>query len=77
MSAPEFCLVPGFVISQQDGDEHYIGVGALSRLYRVQLGRCRIHDYRIISQCEGLVHLRPRADGNYGPVPVAPESEKD
>lgn len=65
-----YVLHPGFVISQSDGDEHFISADALRRLYRVPPD-ARIEVIREGDPSHwfrpqpGDVHLHPRYDGNY------------
>lgn len=65
----KYALHPGYVISQYDGERHFIGVRKLVRLYELKEGEWfRWIDnhpaYRHIS--DDYVHLYPRDDGNYG-----------
>jgi len=70
-----YVLHPGFVISQHDGQQHYIGPMTLARLYGVDIKQCVIYepapwwpssfyDYER-KRHEGLIHLTPRNDGKY------------
>ena len=59
----KYALHPGYVISRNDGDEHYIGEWQLQRLYGVQPNECVLVGPGVAG--EGLIHLRPRYDGNY------------
>ena len=67
---PRTILCPGFVISKNDGDRHYIGAGKLARLYCVKIGDCLIDDtanagiHAILPE-EGDIRLFPRRDGDY------------
>lgn len=76
--AKKFLLVPGYVISRSDGQLHYVGVGALCRLYGVSLAECIVADIHgtwklLLSEFEVtcLVRLAPRDDGQYRLVDVA------
>lgn len=67
---PKFALHPDFVISASDGQEHFIGVSQLARLYQLRPGEYTVIDWRRpstwLGQPDGLFHLYPRSDGNYG-----------
>jgi hypothetical protein len=63
----KYVLVPGFVVSESDGQRHHIGAVELASLYRVSMSECVVYD---AMRCgaggyKGLVHLRPRFDGDY------------
>lgn len=59
-----FYIRPGWVRSQNDGDEHWVGVGQLARLYHLHEG-----EYRALRPDEqaprGVTVLGPRHDGRY------------
>lgn len=59
-----YVLCPGYIRSQFDGDEHYIGVTQLAHLYGVDYRKCTIVDDRFIPK-EGDIYLRPRYRGDY------------
>jgi len=68
----KYCLHPGYIISQNDGDKHYIGARKLARLYGVQLDECYIVDtsdrlnlYQMIDPDNVFTHLYPDYKGNY------------
>jgi hypothetical protein len=64
----KYAVYPGYVISKNDGDEHYIGARQLMRLYGVSQRECRIfdkHHHHLNSAADGLIALYPRFDGNY------------
>lgn len=71
----KYVLFPGYVISQTDGDRHYIGPMQLAKLYHVDIQECTIYEpapwwtesyYRSMSiKILGLIKLYPRNDGNY------------
>lgn len=63
-----YVLHPGWVMSDSDGQEHFIGGPRLSRLYGVPLDRCVFGDTLGYREREGDVHLEPREDGNYEKV---------
>ena len=60
-----FVLFPGFVISKNDGDRHYIGERKLRHLYSIP------RSARCVTFREGMVRrpddieCRPRYDGKY------------
>ena len=64
----KYALIPGTVISEDDGQRHYINASMLAGLYRIPLGACIIvkseYDRQTLN-LEGLTILRPCADGNY------------
>ena len=42
----KYALVPGKIISNTDGDEHFISASMLASLYGVPLDECIVIDYR-------------------------------
>lgn len=61
----KYILCPEYVVSQSDGDLHYIGTAQLARLYGL-----RPHEWIDGSDLRGrdttgMIHLHPRTDGNY------------
>ena len=68
----KYCLHPGYVISQNDGDRHFIGAARLADLYRVHLSECVVDDEWHRWNMSGLVCLYPSASGTYilGPEPL-------
>ena len=70
MSVARYLVCPGYVLSQSDGQEHYIEARKLMALYGVGPSQCLIFDggrHRGVSLCEynELIILRPRYDGDY------------
>jgi hypothetical protein len=75
MSEPKYALYPGYVVSQNDGQRHFVSHDHLAMLYGVRLSDCLIvttHMLRhypqykgLIERAEKLIALRPRYDGNY------------
>ena len=75
MTNIKYVLAPGPVVSQHDGQEHYISAMQLLDLYGLRLSECRVYDpkpdwtpsmYRYEEQQNrGLIWLRPRPDGDY------------
>jgi len=74
----KYALHPGPVTSQSDGQTHFVDAHQLARLYGVSPSECVVvawdngpgHEivYRIRRERierMGLIHLRPRSDGNY------------
>jgi len=65
----KYVVIPGYVRSPNDGDEHYITPTMLARLFRVPLAECIIIDSAHTT--EGFIIppdlpvLRPRNSGNY------------
>lgn len=64
MFKKKYVLCPGHVMSA-DGDEHYIGVGQLIRLYGVSSIDCIVWRDDMERYYDGLIRLCPRHDGNY------------
>lgn len=62
----KYRLNPGYVISESDGDRHYINSVQLAQNYGVKMAECVLkntdtdHGYT-----GGLVDLWPRSDGDY------------
>lgn len=63
----KYVLHPGLVRSITDGDLHYIGIGDLIHLYRVDPAECLVHDDKLMRTYDGImfVHLYPSYSGNY------------
>jgi len=55
---------PGWIISQSDGDRHYIGFVQLVRLYKLDPRTCYLVD-GTYGEREDDKHFYPREDGNY------------
>lgn len=67
---PRYVLHPGYVVSRNDHDRHYIGSGRLRELYGLRPDDNVIVDDgpdRYWTRVHGpdVVHLYPRFDGNY------------
>jgi hypothetical protein len=65
---PRYVLCPGWVTSQNDGEQHYIDAMQLARLYGVDLRNCLIRPARRSldsADYAGKVFLHPRFDGDY------------
>ena len=72
---PKYVLHPGKIISQRDGQRHYVGAQVLAMLYKVPMCECVIHEpkpwwpesfHRMAEgRHRGLVALYPKYDGNY------------
>ena len=65
-----FLVKPGYIISQKDGDKHYISYSQLIGLYGVHPEMCILYKegmerYYTPGYLETLVVLEPRNDGNY------------
>lgn len=65
---PKYAIHPGWIRSQADGDEHYIGIGQLVRLYKLEPGEycVWVSPFNLGRVYTDYVHLFPRDDGNYG-----------
>ena len=63
----KYLVVPGYVRSASDGEEHYIDAHTLMRLYGVRPDECFVRHPSFESHGlpKGLRILRPRYDGNY------------
>lgn len=61
---PKYALHPGWIISKNDGDRHYIGIGQLVNLYQLKPNEYIVwgkgHNW------DAYVHLHPDYYGNYG-----------
>ena len=64
----KYAVCPGYVISKNDSDRHYIDSRQLIILYGVDPKECRIFNGGYVQTRipENLIILRPRYDGNYG-----------
>lgn len=67
---PKYLLVGDYVISQRDGDRHYISAEKLRRLYDLGRADCVLAEGDLAASLiqrarPELVTLRPRSDGNY------------
>lgn len=62
----KYLIKPGFVISENDGDKHFINSSQLMSLYRVKQSECLFYSKDMPKDMyEGLVVLEPQFDGNY------------
>jgi hypothetical protein len=66
----KIALHPGWIISETDGDRHYIGVSQLARLYRLGLGEYVVWDDErpqtyLGRNPEHYKHLYPKLNGDY------------
>lgn len=62
----KYLLFPGYVISQNDGDRHYINAIVLARLYSINLSECIVCDRSVnFHQSENLISLYPDSTGVY------------
>ena len=70
-----YVLMPGYVVSKNDGDRHYVSAAQLAFLYKVDMRDCYIYNpdnYRTESEFRmaqermaDLIKLAPRYDGDY------------
>ncbi len=73
ISRPRYVLCPGWIMSKNDGDWHYIGAAKLAHCYGVNLRNCLI---KLPGQTlhpgfyTGMVFLEPRYDGDYRLPPL-------
>jgi len=70
LSKKKFVLYPGYVISQYDGQKHYISAIQLARLYGVLFSECVVVYLDSLSSLKGrdlsgLMPLFPKEDGDY------------
>ncbi len=65
---PKFAIHPGYVVSKNDGDIHYINAWELARLYRLKNDEYIIWDARAekVFDRHELIHLYPNYNGRYG-----------
>lgn len=64
----KYVVIPGQVMSQSDGQIHYIDAPALMRLYKVNPKECVVKhgDQRDLGKdFSNLIRLRPRSNGDY------------
>lgn len=67
MEKKKYAIHPGFVRSQNDGDEHFISAGRLARLYELEPGEWfRWDDDYERRPWDQFVHLFPDYYGRYG-----------
>ena len=59
-----YVLCPGYVVSQFDGQEHYISERELADLYGVRLEDCMLETARTRTD-SSVIYLRPRSNGDY------------
>jgi hypothetical protein len=70
---PRYVLCPGWIISKNDGDWHYISATKLAKCYGVNLRDCLIQRPRRILHPRfypRMVFLEPRFDGDYRLPPL-------
>lgn len=60
----EYLIAPGTVLSQHDGDRHYIAAPQLARLYGLRAGQWRTYD-PVTDRHTDLPVLTTRYDGDY------------
>lgn len=62
----KYAVYPGYVISKNDGDRHYISAQQLMRLYKVDPRECIVvREQKIWFGIQDLILLKPRYDGEY------------
>lgn len=59
-----YILCPGTIVSESDGDVHFISASDLARLYGVRMCECKVLDF-VNSRNHTDIFLAPRSDGNY------------
>ncbi len=74
MSRYRYAVFPGNVVSQTDGDIHFVNSTELMRLYQVKPDECLVvfsdNDRRLwaampAAERDALIKLKPRYDGDY------------
>lgn len=60
----------GYIISQHDGDKHYISARRVAELYKLNPRECRFFEWNERNLAVGLnfneyIVLNPKSDGNY------------
>jgi len=63
----KYILCPGYVISENDFDEHYLSAIQLRKLYDVPMEECIIKNPRMshTAEYDDLIRLEPRHNGDY------------
>jgi len=63
----KYLILPDWVRSMHDGQEHFISADELVRLYGVNKAECQVCRSTLHSRISppGLIVLRPRYDGDY------------
>ena len=63
----KYVVHPGFVLSKQDKDTHYVGYNRLVALYGVDPRNCELYNpaFNYDNEPDNYIHLYPRFDGNY------------
>ncbi len=56
---------PGYVISKNDGQRHYVGYHALIRLYKLDPATCINIKYTKGLDTRGMDHYYPSKEGDY------------
>ncbi len=65
---PKYAIHSGYVISKNDGQEHFVGARKLVSLYKLRPDEYCVWDVNNIHGrvWEDYIHLYPRYDGKYG-----------
>lgn len=69
MKNKKYVLCAGWVKSENDGEEHYVSMSELGRLYHLDISDCIIlteTNYMFLNRDGNLTFLYPRKDGEYG-----------
>ena len=61
----KYLICPGYVLSQNDGQTHYINSVTLVRCYRLRRGEYVVKGEHKGYDVSNLIHLHPKYDGNY------------
>jgi hypothetical protein len=60
-----YVIHPGYVVSKNDGDVHYISYDTLIKLYKVNPDQCTSRYRRDFFDKQGDIHLWPDYTGKY------------
>lgn len=71
-----FRVIPGYVYSRSDGQDHYVTAHRLMRLYGVDPSICVVHDSSRAVPDDDLIKLAPRYSGNYSVVDAIQENRE-
>jgi len=69
INSRRFCIHPGFIRSENDGEQHYISAAQLIRLYNLNPAKDKVvilnyyHDFNMFLPSEDDIHLYPQYRG--------------
>lgn len=61
----KYLICPGYVLSQSDGQTHYINAITLVRLYGLKMGEYVVKGRHYRHDMENLIYLYPKSNGDY------------